>query len=67
MKLYGFQCNNCGAKSRDKPGAWLEVKTMHMSSTSEWVTLGGSMSEGRHYCSTVCLVDAFEHPAESGG
>lgn len=61
MRLYGYQCDNCGKKSKDLHNVtWYEVKSMHI--RGEEISFMGAhlMSEGNHYCSRECLKEAID-------
>ena len=53
MRLYGFQCDNCQVRSKDKPGNWIEVKSMSVRAEGDWSS--AFTSDGLHYCSKECL------------
>lgn len=63
MRLYGYQCDHCGMKSKDIPGDqgnWIEIKPMRV--RGEETSFMGThlMSDGRHYCSSSCLKEAID-------
>ena len=57
MRLFGFQCDNCKVRSKDKPGSWTEVITMRVSADGEWYNTSAIRSDGSHFCSKECLVE----------
>jgi len=61
-RLYGFQCNHCGVKSKDHHGYWYQVQGMNVRGDEVSYNFGINhlMSDGSHYCSVGCLVKDTE-------
>ena len=60
MRLYGFQCDQCGIRSKDKPGRWIEVVSMSVHADGDWSAGAHLRSDGLHYCSKDCLRQHME-------